>query len=221
MCHPPLLSTNVGVMITTMLIRSCAFEGRKVVAYALDRVREGEADPLIRKVVGEHNAASCGRNATRKLLHRFCREDADNLLVPIKDSLSTRIIYPHELFTMILRRYPDEFRRRFRADPVYLKYFWSALRFSDAGKELFDTHPLLTNKTEYELMFTIPLVWHSDAGPFTKKQGMQLVQWGCVHGVGADIEQRFLSLAWIAKYGDARDNKGRTFKHVLFVNVQI
>jgi hypothetical protein len=73
---------------------------------------------------------------------------------------------------------------------------------------LFASHPALQNRTPADLAFTIPLVWHSDAGPFSKTKAMQLVQWGSLVGAGADIEQRFISMVWLAKYGDYEENKG-------------
>jgi len=182
--------------------------GRKVIENARGVCKAGDTDPLIRRVAGSKNSGSAGQNAARVLLNTFCRTDAEKLIVPIADAACTHILYPHELFAFLLENHPGEFKRRFSAEPEQLAYFWSGLRSSVGGAELFDSHPFLKDRSPRELAFTIPIVVHSDAGPFSKNLGMQIVQWGSLLGKGADIEQRFVSMVWLSKYGQSSSHKG-------------
>ena len=182
--------------------------GCKVIENIQGVVAAGDrSDPIINKLAA---TSVDNRDACRKLLKVYGKDNGDKLVVPIQDpgSKCSHIVYPHELFAFLLGFHPAEFTRRFKADTTHLSHFWAAMRTSMGGAELFDSHPHLRHRTPAELAHTIPIVVHSDAGPFAKAQGLQLVQWGSLIGSGADIEQRFPALVWLSKYGDAASHKG-------------
>ena len=82
-------------------------------------------------------------------------------------------------------------------NPHSLENFWTHLRSSSAGREIFERHPHLQGHRD--LRHTIPIITHIDAGPYSKRRSVKLFQWGPLLCRGCDYETRFVSFSWITK----------------------
>ena len=92
-----------------------------------------------------------------------------------------------------------KFGQIFGTNRAALKKFWQSLFSSDDGTEFQALHPDLKDKTPEHLETAVPIIIHEDAAPFSKRKGVNVLQWGPLMVNGSDIESRFVYYNYIAK----------------------
>ena len=55
-------------------------------------------------------------------------------------------------------------------------------------------------KPPEDLETSVPIIIHEDAAPYSKRKGVNVLQWGPLMVNGSDIESRFVYYSYIAKY---------------------
>ena len=115
------------------------------------------------------------------------------------DDTVTHTRPPTAVIRLIHRHNRAKFGRIFGTDRAALKKFWQSLLSSDDGKEFQALHPDLKDKTPEDLETSVPIIIHEDAAPYSKRKGVNVLQWGPLMVNGSDIESRFVYYNHIAK----------------------
>ena len=84
---------------------------------------------------------------------------------------------PSTLVMMMFQHYRVEFERRLVAQTARLREFWSDFLQRPRSAAWAALHPYLRGKTAGDLVCSIPVALHTDAGPCTKRQSMNVVSW--------------------------------------------
>lgn len=137
-------------------------------------------------------AGASSQNCHRALMAMFVK-DCGELITPIPDSAASSIILPHDLFSWLYEHALDNFNSRMGVDG--LAQFWESLAQSVRGRELVSGNQHLQS----DLSKVVPIVLHADAGPFSRRLSVKLVQWSSVTGCGAANRKQFLACSWIPK----------------------
>jgi hypothetical protein len=124
-----------------------------------------------------------------QLLSLFRHDPLDQLVHDVAAGSVTHVLYPHEVFALIFRKFPDAFRVHLGGMPATLLKFWSSFLATPYGR----LHPRLNGKTPEELSYTIPLVLHGDAVPYAHRSSAVFVQWGSL--LGTTRPPQFIDLA--------------------------
>jgi hypothetical protein len=92
------------------------------------------------------------------------------------------IIYPHELMSMLFRKYRDPWEVHFGAECDKLEVFWKGFLQTEHGEEAARSVPALQGKSPKQLNHCLPLIVHGDGVPVTHKKSAVFVQWGSLLG---------------------------------------
>lgn len=116
---------------------------------------------------------------------------AGSLVMTLPEGYVRAIIPPHRMFRYIHQTFANEFRIRMGAQPGHILTWWRKLFQTPLGHQLRTYHQQLIGKRPEDLQYTIPLVVHNDAAPYTKRKSASFTVWGSVLGIGSEIESRF------------------------------
>ena len=94
------------------------------------------------------------------------------------DDTVTHTLPPTALIRLIHRPNRVKFGQIFGTDRAALKKFWQSLLSSDDGTEFQALHPDLKDKTPEDLETSMPIIIHEDAAPYSKRRGVNVLQWG-------------------------------------------
>ena len=94
----------------------------------------------------------------------------------------THMIYPHDLFAMIFKRYRSAFNIHLGAEEAKLESFWTGFLNTEYGRVATTQLDTLRGKTPADLNHTIPLIIHGDACPVTHKRSAMFTQWSSLLG---------------------------------------
>jgi hypothetical protein len=136
------------------------------------------------------------RAGNRGLLNKMKSMAFTKLIEAVPRSLVTNIVLPHKLIGE-LTQHPTIFRRHLGADPQALLSFWTGLYNSIEGQRLFSEHKQLQGRTPQDLIHTLPLVVHEDAGPYGKTQSVVEVSWSSLLGKGTDLQCKYVSFTYL------------------------
>ncbi len=115
--------------------------------------------------------SSCGSNSSLKQV-----KPLDNC------GVINHMIYPHDVFSLIFKKYRVGFEVHFGALPTSLRSFWSKFLLTGYGRIAAVALDVFRGKTPDDLDHCIPLVIHGDACPVTHKRSALLTQWGSLLG---------------------------------------
>ena len=110
---------------------------------------------------------------------------------------------PSTLIKVMWKHYPTEFERRLVAKPTELREFWAGFLNNPKTADWARAHPFLKNKSVGELVCSVPVTLHTDAGPCTKSQSCNTVSWGSLLYGGDERLSKFLICSCLK-----RDNRG-------------
>ena len=116
-----------------------------------------------------------------QIMQLFRVEDFDSLVRVVRPPCTvSHIIYPHEMFALIARKFPYAFGVHLGASQTEkLLAFWTSFLRTPYGQ----CHPHLTGKTAQQLQYCLPLILHGDACPYAHRSSALFVQWGSLIGM--------------------------------------
>lgn len=117
--------------------------------------------------------------------------------------LGTRMVLPSTLIRAVNDYHPGEFERRLGANPQQLRQFWTAFLENELCSHWARQHPHLRNKSVGDLICTVPLTVHSDAGPCTKAKSCNCISWSGLLSQGEEKQCKFLAYSYLKN-----DNSG-------------
>ena len=119
---------------------------------------------------------------------------ADDMVAPVAvpDSLVEVIMPPYDFFHWLLRANPLRFKTHLGAKPEGLQDWWTTLKSSAKGEELWAAHPWLQHRCPADLKWHVPLMVFDDAGPVSHTNSTFCRCFYSVLGMGSEKETRFL-----------------------------
>ena len=118
----------------------------------------------------------------------------DGVVLPtsIEDSAVRCILEPHVLFNWLATKNERLFRIHLGAQREGVEEFWTGLRQSEAGRELWRAHPWLRGKTATDLKWHLPLMLCEDAGPVSTSKSSMIRIWYSLLGQGGERTTRYM-----------------------------
>ena len=104
-------------------------------------------------------------------------------------------IRPHILMHYLSTEFPERLTRSLGINTDMAYRFWCGLRSSSQGRSFWRAHPQLAGLTPDDLRYTVPMVLHEDAGPYSKTTSVSCINYSPILGIGAEIEQQCLAAA--------------------------
>ena len=115
------------------------------------------------------------------------------MIEKLSDSIVSQVVLPSSWLSILCKE-EGVFKMSFGADPAALFKFWDGLYTSDEGHKFWMEHPQLKSKTPRDLVHTLPLAVHEDAGPFSKTKSMVEVFFQVCSGRAMNSHANFLPL---------------------------
>ena len=119
----------------------------------------------------------------------------------------THILKPSELMRALHTYNPSRFVRAFGADPDRCQRFWEQYLSTPEGIEAASQCPYLAGRDSRNLRYTLPCLLHEDAGPYSKRKGMNVVNWTPLLGEGTDLEMHFVCFTHVLEKALGPDDK--------------
>ena len=153
------------------------------------------------------------QNCHRQLMNMLLKEPFRKLVSRVEgDSPIKFCIQPHLLLNFLLSHFRTHTTRSFGFSEALCLRFWTGLWESESGRDIFETHPDLQGKTPPDLIHTLPLTIHEDAGPFTKRLSMNTISWGCCIGTGTELETKNIFAAHVKEKGSRLSTQDPGFR---------
>ena len=111
-------------------------------------------------------------------------------------------VKPSSLLSFICQSYKREFRLRLGADKAKTRAFWSSFLSRPESAAWAAQHPYLAGKVPADLVCTVPLVVHTDAGPCTKSLSCTCISWSSLLGGGPEKLTKFLAASYLKPEGE-------------------
>ena len=143
-----------------------------------------------------------------------CGLDASISNVACDNGLVSYMIKPSAYIALIHAHYPREFRLHLGADKLKVKEFWTNFLARPAGQDMARGHRFLRNKSPTALQSTIPVVFHEDAGPFSKTASTNCGSFSSLLGVGGEKLTKFLIYSHVTAT-IIENQKENGFQHLL------
>jgi hypothetical protein len=157
-------------------------------------VEDGQTNPMIRRLanVGDGKHAHSGLN---RLLLR--ETGLANMVTTVPDGDISDIILPSRMVSMLFQHHMPLVGRIFGADTASLRAFWTQFLNRDVTKEWAAAHPHLAGKEVADLVSTVPLSIHLDAGPVTKRKSTTVISWTAILGQSSEKTGQFVVGSYI------------------------
>ena len=142
-------------------------------------------------------------------LVRMLKDECDfgSLITGIGNGSSINsMVRPSVMFSWLHRCNRRLFERFFCANKVTLRSFWERLFSSESGREFKQLHPILRGKTLAELSVCIPLILFTDAGPYGKRNSVDICCFGSIICSGTEIQTKFIISVEIVNKAEAIDS---------------
>lgn len=165
-------------------------------------VLDGIQHPAVLALAALGGHGTSPHNIQAHLLRKFSTElHPDRLIQPLCGPSIKFMLSPHELFGEMCKKFPAQARLRLGCDRHRLRSFWAGFTRSVTGREIVQKHPHLRGR-EADWDRLVPIVFHIDAAPFTKRKSVYTLSWTSVVGMGCETESVFLISTWIGRAVD-------------------
>ena len=135
-------------------------------------------------------------HGNKDVMKKMSKMRFPTMIEEVKDSLVTHMVLPKTWMGMLCKQ-EDVWTRGLGADAIALFKFWDGLYTSVEGQKFWMEHPQLQHKTPIDLVHTLPLVVHEDAGPYSKTQSCVEVSFSSVLGKGIELQCKFLVFSYL------------------------
>ena len=161
-------------------------------------ISDGMNDPLLLRLgrVGQ------GQNAHTGLMSVLTEVGVLGMLSPIADSSWKHCVLPSTWIRHLSLNSPRDFRLSLGADVYRTRSFWESFMENADRREWQAQHTCLRGKSVDELLHTIPLAMHEDAGPCSKKLSADCISFSSLLKAGTERLTHFLCASKIKKKSD-------------------
>jgi hypothetical protein len=174
-----------------------------VARYARGCIIDGCVHPILKRLAKLGGGGSSDNNVSAQLMNMlFKRLRGKNLVRTLEGSANQCMIDPHRLFSSLYELNPSKFAKTMGMDRDKCRSFWEDFFATRDGAEMRALHPHLRGKSPSDLETSLPLTFHVDAGPFSKKQSANVLSWSCLFAVGSELEIRYLISTWVKNASD-------------------
>ena len=143
-----------------------------------------------------------GQHAHAGLMAMLDRVGFGSLLTPLEGpSAVTWLCLPSALVSNLCKAHKRDFRLRLGADTDKCRAFWTNFLGKPGGAAWASRHPYLRGKVPADLVCTVPLAVHTDAGPCTKALSCTCISWSSLLGDGPEKLTKFLACSYLKERG--------------------
>ena len=161
----------------------------KHMSHALE---DGMSDPLVARLA-KHAQRGSRQNCNANFRDLLEELGIMGLISTIPDSTHwTHFVKPSSLIAYIANHRPADLKACLGCDLDKTTAFWTDWYKSKMRTEMAQGHSVLRGKTAQDLLHTVPLVVHEDAGPITKKLSANCLSFSSLLATGPEKTTKFL-----------------------------
>jgi len=157
-------------------------------AHVLDNGQSMGIDERVVKLSKAHSNPGNAQRALEGIL------PIDNMPAPVKidDSLVEWVVPPHEMMRWLQETSQSKFEKCLGGKPGGVADWWAEFRAQPKGREMWDAHPWLKDRSPSDLSRHLPLMIFDDAGPVSNTSSSFIRCFYSLLGGGSERETRFL-----------------------------
>ena len=162
----------------------------------------GKSDGLRNPMVDRLAALPPGKHAQSGLIAMLEGVGLKSLQTKVAEYTGenvTHITLPSTMIRYLFEHHRKAFGTILGADSNKLRAFWTDFLRRPLSKQWADQHPFLKEKTPGDLVTTVPITLHTDAGPCAKNTSANCVSWSGLLSAGEEKLTKLLAFSHIKK----------------------